>query len=171
MSIPQFGDRAFLAHPGEHRLDLTLQPRGIATNQEIGANVNGNGALCVLSHRQARNSEEGGLFLDATRVGNHDGRMALETKELQIRQRSRELHMPVCEAKLHHSLASTRVNRKDNGHLSSNPFQRGKKPREHLPLVDVGWTVQRHQYERFRTRPVLESERPQLLLAIGCWQK
>lgn len=62
---------------GQDALHFPIKPARISSDESIRSPGYGNGPLRVLAHRQARNLEERRFFLNATGIGDNDGRVFL----------------------------------------------------------------------------------------------
>jgi hypothetical protein len=59
-----------LAFPGRIRRASDCM-RNVASYQQIGAQGDSYGTFCVLVHSETWNTQKGGFFLNATRIGDH----------------------------------------------------------------------------------------------------
>src|ERR1022692_3240119 len=70
-AVPQRWSPTDLSMTVQHPKGFLDDPRRVSTNHDISALSQGNGPLCVLANRNARDAESGRLFLQSAAVGDH----------------------------------------------------------------------------------------------------
>src|SRR4029077_17158176 len=109
VTVPKRGDGSLLGVAGKYSQEFGTQFVWIASDENVRSHGHRNRALGLLAERQARNAEVGGLFLDATGVGNHDGCTGLHAEELQIGQRVKDLELVRMQSEIGNALSCPRV--------------------------------------------------------------
>lgn len=84
MSIPQRWHLSLLPIARQNSPHLSRQPLYILPNQDIRAQGDCHRTLCVLPNCQTRHTQVGRLFLDAARIGDYQGGVALQGQEVEI---------------------------------------------------------------------------------------
>src|SRR5713226_3505198 len=87
---------------------------GIGANEEVCALGDGDGALGVLPQGEAGDAESGGLFLDATGIGQDELCFAQETEKIEIADGRNEAQLGVMlNASFSQTLLGARMHWKD----------------------------------------------------------
>src|SRR6186713_226371 len=84
MPIPELRDTSALSTAREDLSD-TRENRGpVRSDNRVGSLIDRNGSFCTVAEREARNSERGGLFLQAAGVGEHHRGIGQQAQHLQV---------------------------------------------------------------------------------------
>src|SRR5918992_4850387 len=126
--------------------------------QRVGAALDGDWPLGVLPEREARNSENGGLFLDPARVGDNGVGVQHQGEKTQVALRFEQSEAPRSPTRLLQPPAAPRVNGVDDRSALGDLFQglqdrleavravdepRPVQGDEHVVLdLELGWDVQ-----------------------------
>src|SRR5229473_6482461 len=84
VAVPEWGDAAGFASACQGVAGGGDDFDRIGANQQVCAFGDGDGALGVLPQGEAGDAESGGLFLDATRIGQDKLCFAQETEKIEI---------------------------------------------------------------------------------------
>ena len=84
VTIPEGGDAPGLAFSGENGLRGGENFRGIGADELICAFGNRNGALGVFAESEARDTESGGFFLNATGIGEDQRGLTEQAEKIEI---------------------------------------------------------------------------------------
>src|SRR5438128_2005209 len=114
MSIPEWGYRAGLRFPAKNLGYLRSKFFAVISGQNVCSQINGDWPLGVTSQCNTRDFQISGLFLNSTRVGDHDHSPPLKSQEFNIRKRLQEMKPRSIQIKSREGLARARVNRKNN---------------------------------------------------------
>src|SRR5439155_8941367 len=108
MSIPQWRYRAGLRFPAKNLGYLRSKFFAIISDQNVCSQINRDRPLGVTSQCNTRDFQISGLFLNSTRVGDHDHSPPLKSQEFDIRKRQ-EMKRRRIQIKSREGLARARV--------------------------------------------------------------
>src|SRR2546429_6945092 len=86
-AIPERNATRLLRRFTENGKCCRNDPSGVASDYYVRPHRNRNWTLGVFAQRQAWNSQNARLFLNTTRIGEHQARAAVETKKIQVTDR------------------------------------------------------------------------------------
>jgi len=132
---------------------------GISANQQICALGNGDRALGVLAQGEAWDAKRGGFFLNATRVGEDERRLAQETQKIEIPNRRNEPQLGMMlVAPLRQMLLGAWMHGKDYRHFGGNGIDRSEELVEFFSGVHVGGAMKGEDAKALPAGTIPQSE-------------
>ena len=159
MAIPKGRDAAGFAFPGKDVLRGGENFCGICADELICAFRNGDGAFGVFAKSEARDTQSGGLFLNAAGVGEDQCGFAEQAEKIEIAygRNQAQLWMSL-DPGVSEALLGPRVNGKNYRNLGSNGIYGPKKFGKFFGGIYVGWTMEREHTETLPFRTVLQAK-------------
>ena len=123
----------------------------IERHQFVGAFRYRDRALRVGSYGEAGDAAVGGLFLDATTIGDHERAGGDQFLEREIVHRLAHMqpshgHEPVMQTEAFQVAQGARMHREDHGMVLGHLFDQVYQISEAILVVHRGWTMDRHKH-------------------------